>query len=436
VRKEIEEKLRKSVPTFVTKVDSIKETTTWQIEGQRNPVGPYSKSGIANNAVRKQLDEKPAKIIADLLEHYEEMDKIIPTCSSPRGFKEAWDVRSNGQDVTKYDLEEITALGGQAQLENRDTSEKVKQKVLTRKKIWKRDPAGGTGESVFSIAGPGATYFGSGKNGKFIKFLRHNPNQFYTYEDDMNEQYVFKYQPPAGYAALSGALRYRWMEELSNILELELVVLIVLWFNQDVNDTINNILFVAPAKIVRKERSDFNKSLFEPLKLEIISQNQFYEFLDNLNSIGADVVGEIKRRSPLDAKTSRAWSYDKLQSSKLGNSVKNWARKTGRRCPQCDRKFDEFSNNKKIAFGHIISQDWANSFTFLKKIVHHPDNLYLSCGNCNATLSNRFPDFIQWPKKSYQKTLRDKIEEYSSHKGGTIGDWIRDYADDIKQTKP
>ena len=436
MRKEIEEKLRKSVPRFVTKVDSIKETTTWQIEGQQNPVGPYSKSGIAKNAVRKQLNEKPAKIIADLLEHYEEMDKIIPTCSSPRGFKEAWDVRSNGQDVTKYDLAEITALGGQAQLENRDTSEKVKQKVLSRKKIWKRDPTDGTGESVFSIEGVGEMYFGSGKNGKFIKFLRHNPNPHHTYRDEMNEQYVFKYQPTGGTGGLTGALRYRWMEELSNILGLELVILVVLWFDQDVNDTINNILFVAPAKIVRKKRSDLNKSLFEPLELEIISQNQFYEFLDNLNSIGADVVGEIKRRSPLDAKTSRAWSYDKLQSSKLGNSVKNWARKTGRRCPQCDKKFDAFSNNKKIAFGHIISQDWANSFTFLKKIVHHPDNLYLSCGNCNATLSNRFPDFIQWPKKSYQKTLRDKIEEYSSHKGGTIGDWIRDHADDIKDTKP
>ena len=429
MRKEIEEKLRKSIPTFVTKIDSIKEDTTWQIGGQTRKEGPYSKVKISNNGVRKQLNDEPAKVIADLLEHYEEMDKIIPMCSSPRGFKEAWDTRANGQDVSKYDLQDIVDLGGQAQLENRDTSERAKD---PDKHTIKSD---GTAESLFSVEGPAAMYFGSGKNKKFIKFLRHNPNQFYTYEDDMDEQYVFKYQPPAGYSALSGALRYRWMEELSHILELELVVLVVLWFNQNVNDTINNILFVAPAKIVSKGRSDLNKSLFEPLELEIISQKQFYDFKDNLHSIGEDVSGDIKRRTPLDEKIARAWSYDKLQTSKLGNSVKHWAKRTGKKCPQCDKKFDTFSSNTEIAFGHIVSQDWAKSFTFLLKIVNHPDNLYLTCQPCNASLGNRFPDFKNWRKISgSNETLRDKIEKYDTEMGGTIGDWIRNHANDIEQT--
>ena len=132
MRKEIEDNLRKSIPRFVTKVDSIKETATWQIEGkeQDGKEGPYSKSTILKNGVRKQVNEEPAQIVGDLLEHYEEMDKLIPMCSSPRGFKEAWDTRSNGQDISKYDIQEIVALGGQAQLENRDTSEvMVLQKV-------------------------------------------------------------------------------------------------------------------------------------------------------------------------------------------------------------------------------------------------------------------------------------------------------------------
>jgi hypothetical protein len=431
MRKEIEDNLRKSIPRFVTKVDSIKETVTWQIKGkeQDGKEGPYSKSSILKNGVRKQLNEEPAQIVGDLLDHYEEMDKLIPMCSSPRGFKEAWDTRSNGQDISKYEIQEIVTLGGQAQLENRDTSEGAKD---PSKRTIKSD---GTAESLFSVEGQGAMYFGRGKNKKFIKYVRHNENQNHKYDDSMTEQYVFKYQPPAKDLGLSGALRYRWMEELSNILELELVVLVVLWFNHRVNDTINNILFVAPAKIVSKTKSDLNESLFEPLELEIISQKQFYDFKDSLNSIGTDVICNIKRRTPLDERVARGWSYDKLQSSKLGNSVKNWAKMTGKKCPQCDKKFDTFLKNKDIAFGHIVSQDWANSFTFLLKIMHHPDNLYLSCQPCNASLGNRFPDFEKWKKISgSNETLRDKIEKNDIEMGGTIGDWIRNHVNEIEQT--
>ena len=448
MRKDVEKKLKKSIPKFVKKVDAIKPTTTWKIEGQTNREGPYSKSIIVGNLVRKQLNEKPEKIIEDLRAHYAEMDKLIPICSSPRGFKEAWDVRSNGQNITKYDIENIVARGGQVQLENRDTSENAKD---PDKRTVKSD---GTKENLLSTEGVGALYFQLGMNRKFIKLLRHNPNPFHTYHDEMNEQYVFKYQPTGGKGGLSGALRYRWMEELSSILKLELVILIVLWFEQDVNDTISQILFVAPAKIVSKKKTDLNKSLFKPLELEIISQKQFYEFKDNLHSVGEDVTGEIKRRTPLDTKIAHQWSYEQIKDTDLGKRIKNWARLTGRKCPQCDRKFDSFSKNKEIAFGHIIARDWANSFTFLLGSVNHPDNLYLSCQSCNSTLSNRFPDFLQWPKKSAKidvrpqdliqdkkntnmefVPLRDKIENYGRYKGGTIGDWIRNHKDEIKKTK-
>ena len=70
-----------------------------------------------------------------------------------------------------------------------------------------------------------------------------------------------------------------------------------------------------------------------------------------------------------------------------------------------------------IAFGHIISQNWTSAFTFMLDKVHHPDNLYLTCKNCNSSLSNNFPD----------PQLRKAIV-----KEGTIGDWLRLYENSIR----
>ena len=230
------------------------------------------------------------------------------------------------------------------------------------------------------------------------------------------------------------------MEELSKILELGLIVLIVLWFNHDVNEKIKRVLFVAPAMIIPTRRDDLNKSLFEPLQFELISQKKFDEFKDDLTSIGHDPSAYIKRRKRLNKKTERAWSYDDkksgLVSSDLEKAIKEWAKKTGRKCPQCKKKFDTFVN-KDITFGHIVSRDWAKSFTFLMQVLNHPDYLYMVCRSCNSTLSHRFPDFIRFKKQSGStETLRDRIEKIGSDMGGTIGDWVRDYKDKIRKMQP
>ena len=102
-------------------------------------------------------------------------------------------------------------------------------------------------------------------------------------------------------------------------------------------------------------------------------------------------------------------------------------------CQNTKKKFDTFVN-KDITFGHIVSRDWAKSFTFLMKVLNYPDNLYLTCRPCNATLSDRFPDFIKFKKPSGSiETLRDRIEKIGKDMGGTIGDWVRDYEDKIKK---
>ena len=81
------------------------------------------------------------------------------------------------------------------------------------------------------------------------------------------------------------------------------------------------------------------------------------------------------------------------------------------------KKFNQF-DLKDIAFGHIVSQRWTDSFTFLLDKRDHPDNLYLTCKNCNSSLNDQFPD----------AKLRAEIE-----KQGTIGDWLREYEHEIRE---
>jgi len=49
-------------------------------------------------------------------------------------------------------------------------------------------------------------------------------------------------------------------------------------------------------------------------------------------------------------------------------------------------------DSKKIAFAHIVSQQWARSFTFLLEKKDHPENLYLTCQKCNSSLGDKFLD--------------------------------------------
>ena len=81
-------------------------------------------------------------------------------------------------------------------------------------------------------------------------------------------------------------------------------------------------------------------------------------------------------------------------------------------CPgeSCNHSLFDSLNLNQIAFGHIIPQDWAHSFTYILDKKNHPDNLYLTCNKCNSSLSNNFPGL----------KLRKEI-----NKRGTIGDWLR-----------
>jgi hypothetical protein len=137
----------------------------------------------------------------------------------------------------------------------------------------------------------------------------------------------------------------------------------------------------------------------------LINRSDAYSILNLLSSLNETDIS-IETRYELSDKLSREWSYDKINNTQKGRKVKRWAQQTGKRCPseKCGHKEFRDLNLSKIAFGHIISQNWSKAFTFLLDKIDHPDNLYLTCQSCNSSLGDGFPD----------KKLRGVIE--------TIGD--------------
>ncbi len=186
-----------------------------------------------------------------------------------------------------------------------------------------------------------------------------------------------------------------------------------MWFEYKISKKSNLVFVAAPAKIIEFEDDlkDIGQSLSNPLTLKLVNRAEVFNTINLLRSLSQTHL-EIKTRPQLNEFLAREFAFDRINSSQKGKKIKKWARNGGKTCPGtlCNHiKFAQL-NSKKIAFGHIVSQDWARSFTFLLDIKDHPDNLYLTCQDCNSSLGNKFPG----------ADLRKQIE-----KRGTIGDWLR-----------
>ena len=147
--------------------------------------------------------------------------------------------------------------------------------------------------------------------------------------------------------------------------------------------------------------------------MEIVNRPEVYKSIHHFNSL-QDTLTEIKFRTDLDVQLAEEWSFEEIHSSKKGKEIKKWFKENGEKCPgnKCEHiQFDELSDSK-IGFGHIIPQDWARTFPHYQTIIHHPDNLYLTCNKCNSSLGNNFPN-------------KNNISQEDIEDAGTIGDWLR-----------
>ena len=373
---QLESFLDEAVKEFNKKASNEILPNTYHAKGKPKPV-KVTKNQI-KNALKKICPAGKSKILSkDLLEHFEDLEKLIPFCSSPRSFRTAWDFRSN--ILNKFDADTLVNEG--AQLIPNNENLRLFQSIQQGNEL--------------------------GINQRLVSFVRHSEG---NYDDTLDDQGRFEYQPPAD---ATGMLRYRWCQYLSMKLQIPFVGIAVMWFEYRINKKLNLIFVTTPVKIIEFDQDlvDLGKSFSNPLNLKLINRTSVYNTINLIRSLSQTHL-EVKTRPELPISLAREYAFDRVNSSQKGRKIKRWAQKRGFVCPGtlCNHvKFDQL-DLRKIAFGHIVSQEWARSFTFLLDKKDHPDNLYLTCQRCNSSLGDRFPE----------SKLRDVIEDQ-----GTIGDWLR-----------
>jgi len=378
VSNRLEQIIKTAIKEFNNKATSEIPADTYHVSGKSTPIN--IKPHHIKNALKNICPEGKANLVTqDLISHYSKLESLIPYCSSPKAFRTAWGLRSD--ILNKYDADTIINEGGQ---------------IIPINKQMR----------LFQTIQQGVEL---DDNKRFVAFVRHSEG---NYDDELDLEGRFTYQPPTD---ATGMLRYRWCQFLSGVLENNLVVIVVMWFKMIINKVEKYVFVAAPAKIIEFENDldNMGTSLQNPLKLQIIDRHHVFNFVNLLLSLNKTKL-EIKTRRELPESLSREWEYDRINNSKKGIQIKNWAKKLGKTCPGplCNHVQFEKLPNKEIAFGHIISQDWTRAFTFLLDKKDHPDNLYLTCRRCNTSLLNNFPG----------PDLRNEI---MAENRGTIGDWLR-----------
>jgi hypothetical protein len=316
--------------------------------------------------------------------HFSELSPAIVMCSTPKGFRTAWGLRSKILSV--LDAEAIANDGGQL------------IPVNEKSRLLKCEQQG-------VILGP---------DKKLVLAIRHSEG---NYDDSLDELGRFVYQPPRD---VSGMLRYRWCQFLSSRLNIPFIVLVVMWFEYRLNENINQLFVLAPAKLVNldEDLKDLNATLHKPLTLQLVPRHEANAALNLIRSLNNESL-DIDVRAELTESLAREWSYDKINNTSKGKQIKKWAQANSIKCPGeiCNHSSFTSMELRDIAFGHIVSQNWSSAFTFMLDRVHHPDNLYLTCKRCNSSLSDNFPD----------KALKGEVL-----KQGTIGDWLRLHEQSIR----
>lgn len=315
------------------------------------------------------------------IDHLEGQKNIVAAfASTPVSFSDAWNMKS--EELIAEDVVALTKSGGHFQ--------------------FNQIPYGlnksGSGLYQNNYARGLVKSFGSG----LTKGFRHKTGGVYE-EDSLNEMGVFTYATPNN---ASGMMEYRFAEKFSKELGIPLIYIITQWFKYETKfEKLNNWIYMTGvAKVV----GDANHP-HTPIELQLISKDEALKLIDNLLN-AFQTKGDFRIRPPMPEHLRLGWSYDKIKTDKKKRElIIEYAHKHNLRCPGdlCDHIQFEKLKNSKVHIGHRISQKW-NSQNSGVADVHHPYNLYLSCGKCNISLSDKYPTEI------------DKL----INEMGTIGDWL------------
>ena len=375
-----EEKINSLVEEFSNKAKTEINDGKYQISTPE----PSEPVDVNKEKVKKSLNtlfsSSNSSLTDDIVLHFKKLEKLIPFSSTPKAFHSAWDLRS--KNLNKFAADRLANEGAQLIPHN-------------------------TISNIFNTIDQQGVMLGP--NRRLIMGIRHSIGNY----DDKLDDLCFTYQPPR---ELPGMLRFRWCEFLSTKLKIPFTILAVMWLRYSIDEEKNTPIFIiTPVQIIKSEESlgNLGESLKNPLKLQIVSRADVYKSIHRFNAF-QDTDTEINFRDDLDVRFAEEWSFEEIHSSNKGKVIKKWYKDQGKECPGniCDHiQFGELLDSE-IGFGHIIPQDWAKTFPHYQTIVHHPDNLYLTCNKCNSSLGKNFPN--------KNNTSQEKIEKL-----GTIGDWLR-----------
>lgn len=351
---------------------------------QENGEGVDKKYSISPLEFKKALHNKLgdfSKFVGVFTDHLLGQKNIIAAfASTPISFSNAWNMKS--EELSAEDVLALSRAGGHFQFNQLANGVDNSGSPLYQK---------GFAKGLVHSKGTGLT-----------KGFRHKTGGIYA-EDSLNEMGVFKYATPTDAA---GMMEYRFAEKFSKNLGIPLIYIITQWFKYETKyEELNDWLYMtAVAKVVNDKSHPY-----KPIELQLINKDDALKIIENLLD-AIQTKGDFRIRPPMPEHLRLGWSYDKISKDKKKRQlIIDYAINKNYRCPggQCDGVFFKALGNKDIHIGHRISQKW-NSQNSGVADVHHPYNLYLSCGKCNISLSEKYPTEI------------DKLIE----KMGTIGDWL------------
>jgi hypothetical protein len=359
------------------------------------PIVPYSfkqedNAGVIRGYTIKPDDFKKAfgskqdnynKYIQNLTKHLLGQKNIIAAfASTPTSFSDAWNMKS--EELIAEDVLSLSKSGGHFQ--------------------FNQLPYGpnNSGSALYQNNYPKGLVHS--KETGIIKGFRHKTGGVYE-ADSLNEMGVFTYATPNNAA---GMMDYRFAEKFSKNLGIPLVYIITQWFVYKTNfEDLNKWIYMTG---VAKVISD-SKHPHDPIKLQLINKDEAIKLLNNLLDT-LETKSEFRVRPPLPEHLRLGWSYPKIiQNKEKRKKILDYAIEKNLRCPgdKCNKTFFKELKSSNIHIGHRISQNWNVQNSGVAD-VHHPYNLYLSCGSCNSSLSEKYPTEID--------ELINKI--------GTIGDWL------------
>ena len=305
---------------------------------------------------------------------------IAAFASTPTSFSDAWNMKS--EELIAEDVLALSKSGGHFQ--------------------FNQIPYGQdkSGSGLYQNNFPKGLVHSKGTG--LIKGFRHKTGGVYG-ADSLNEMGVFTYATPNNPA---GMMEYRFAEKFSKKLGIPFVYIITQWFKyKTIFEDLNNWIYMTG---VAKVYSD-SRHPHDPIKLQLINKDEAVKLLNNLLD-AMQTKGDFRVRPPLAEHLRLGWSYNKLiQDKEKRKKIIGYAIDNSIRCPgdKCNKAYFKDLKNSNIHIGHRISQNWNSQNTGIAD-VHHPYNLYLSCGTCNISLSEKYPTEI------------DKLINTM----GTIGDWL------------